>query len=174
MKKALLAFGMVLMSAASASAGGLTHRISSSVQLTVDGPTIQSTRMGHSMSISGNNVTTTDGSNAGVVGNSLSITNDGFTGAASVITASQATSGESFSFSSAYTQGDALVTTQSALSNSGRYDQPNLYGESTTYVGGSAGTLAGSIGTNGAVSITAGGPGSTGIGQFVSEITVFD
>ena len=57
-----------------------------------------------------------------------------------------------------------------------RLDQILLNGNNitTTQVGGSAGSLAGTIGTNGAVSITAGGPGSTGIGQFVSEITVFD
>lgn len=173
MNRALVAFGMILMSAASANAGGLTHKLSSSVQLTVEGPVVQSTRMGHSMSISGNNVTTTDGTTSGVVGNSLSITNDGFTGATSVVTASQATSGESFSFSSAYTQGDALVTTQNAISG-GLLDGANLYGESTTQVGGTAGALAGSIGTNGAVTVTPGGAGTTGIGQFVSEITVFD
>ena len=175
MKKALLAFGMVLMSASSAAAGGLTSRLSSSVQLTVEGPAIQSTRMGHSMSISGNNVTTTDGgAGTNPVGNAIGLTSDGFTAAPSTITASQATSGEAFSFSASYTQGDTIVTSQSQLSNSGRYDQPNLYGETTTQVGGSAGTLAGTIGSNGSISVTAGGPGTTGIGQFVSEISVFD
>ena len=174
MKKALIAFGMLLMTAGAANAGGLVTKHASSVQLTVEGPAVQSTRIGHSMSISGNNVTTTDGTTAGVVGNSLSITNDGFTGATSVITASQATSGEAFSFSSSYTQGDALVTSQTQLSNAGRFDTPNLYGSSTTQAGGYAGSLAGTIDSSHTIGLTAGGSGTTATGQFITEITTID
>ena len=39
---------------------------------------------------------------------------------------------------------------------------------------GTAGDLAGTIGTNGAIEITAGGAGTSAIGQFTSEITVLD
>jgi hypothetical protein len=42
------------------------------------------------------------------------------------------------------------------------------------YAAGVAGDLAGTIATDGGISITAGGAGSTAVGQFVSEITVID
>ena len=165
---------MLMMTASAANAGGLTTKHSSSVQLFVEGPAVQSTRIGHSMSISGNNVNTSDGTTSGIVGNAIGMTSDGFTAASSTITATQATAGEAFSFSASYTQGDALVTSQSQLSNNGRFDQPNLYGNTTTQVGGSAGTLAGTIDSSHAMTLTAGGPGTTATGQFVSEITILD
>ena len=168
MKKALLAFGMLLMTVPAANAGALTSRLSSSVQLNVDAAATRAVRMGHSMSVSGNNVTTTDGTTAGVVGNSLSLTNDGFTGATSVITASQATSGEAFSFSSSYTQGDAVPTTAASVGDIGNFS------DLTSTAAGSAGSLAGTIDTAGAISITAGGAGTSAIGQFVSEVSIFE
>ena len=168
MKKALLAFGMVLMTTGAANAGGLVHKMSSSVQLTVDSARSTATRIGHQMSISGSNVSTTDGTTAGVVGNAIGMSSDGFTAASTTITASQATSGESFSFSASYLQGDAVPSSAATVG-----DIPN-FGSVTSYTAGTAGNLAGSIGTDGAVSITAGGAGSTAVGQFVSEITVID
>ena len=45
MKKALLAFGMVLMTTSAANAGGLVHKMSSSVQLTVDSARSTATRL---------------------------------------------------------------------------------------------------------------------------------
>ena len=168
MKKAVIAFGMLLMTAGAANAGGLVTKHASSVQLTVDAARSTATRVGHAMSISGSNVTTTDGTTSGVVGNSVLMTSDGFTGASSVVTASQATSGEAFSFSASYTQGDAIPTTAPTVG-----DVPN-FGSITSYTAGSAGSLAGTIGTDGAISVTAGGAGTTATGQFVSEITVID
>ena len=44
----------------------------------------------------------------------------------------------------------------------------------TSYTAGTAGTLAGTVTSAGLVTVTAGGAGSSGIGQFVSEITVID
>ena len=57
---------MILMTT-SAHAGALTHKLSSSVQLTVDAAATNVTRLGSTFSISGNNVDTTDGSTAGTV-----------------------------------------------------------------------------------------------------------
>lgn len=168
MKKAFLAFGMILMTAGAANAGGLVTKHASSVQLTVDSARSTATRVGHGMSISGSGVSTTDGTSAGVVGNSLSLTNDGFTGATSVITASQATSGEAFSFSASYTQGDAIPTAAPTVG-----DVPN-FGSITSYTAGTAGTLAGTLDSGHSISLTAGGAGTTATGQFVSEITVID
>ena len=53
MKKALLALGMVLMTTSAANAGGLVHKMSSSVQLTVDSARSTATRLGNQYSISG-------------------------------------------------------------------------------------------------------------------------
>ena len=159
---------MILMAAPAANAGGLVHKMSSSVQLTVDSARSTATRLGHQMSISGNNVTTSDGTTSGVVGNAIGMSSDGFTAASTTITASQATSGESFSFSASYLQGDAVPSSAATVG-----DIPN-FGSVTSYTAGTAGSLAGTIGTDGAISITAGGAGSTAVGQFVSEITVID
>ena len=64
MKKALLAFGMLLLTASSANAGGLVSKHASSVQLTVDAARATSSRIGSSFSISGSNVATTYGTTA--------------------------------------------------------------------------------------------------------------
>ena len=156
------------MTASAVNAGGLVTKHASSVQLTVDAARSTASRIGHGMSISGSNVSTTDGTTAGVVGNSVLMTSDGFTGSSSVVTASQATSGEAFSFSASYTQGDAIPTAAPTVG-----DVPN-FGSITSYSAGTAGSLAGTVTSAGAVTVTAGGAGSSAIGQFVSEITVID
>ena len=51
---------MLLMTAPAANAGALTHKLSSSVQLTVDAAATNVTRLGSTFSISGNGVDTTD------------------------------------------------------------------------------------------------------------------
>ena len=159
---------MLLMTAGAANAGGLVTKHSSSVQLSVDAARSTATRVGHAMSISGSGVTTTDGTTAGVVGNSVLMTSDGFTGASSVVTASQATDGEAFSFSASYTQGDAVPTSAPTVG-----EVPN-FGSVTSYTAGTAGSLAGTIDSTHGMTLTAGGAGSSATGQFVSEITVID
>ena len=168
MKKALIAFGMLLMTAGAASAGGIVTKHSSSVQLTVDAARSTATRIGHGMSISGSGVTTTDGTTSGVVGNAIGMSSDGFTAASTTITASQATSGDAFSFSASYTQGDAVPTSAPTVG-----EVPN-FGNVTSYAAGSAGSLAGTIDNAHTISLTAGGAGTSATGQFVTEITVID
>ena len=151
----------------SVSAGEITSRITDSIQLTVDGPTIQSTRMGSSYSVSGNNVSVT--TLGGLTGGTA-------TAAPTIGTSSYDinTDGQAFSFSESATIGDATVTSQSALTSGGRIDTPNLYGNSTTYTGGTAGTLAGTLSPTGVGTIVAGGSGSTVIGQRTVELSVFE
>jgi len=168
MKKAIIAFGMLLMTASAANAGGIVTKHASSVQLTVDAARSTATRIGHSMSIAGNGVNTTDGTTTGVVGNSVLMTSDGFTGASSVVTASQATDGDAFSFSATYNQGDAIpasAATTGAIPN---------FGNVTSYTAGTAGSLAGTIDNAHTMALTAGGAGTVATGQFVTEITVID
>ena len=141
----------------------LTSRFTSSVQLQVNAAATQMQRVGNSYSISGNNVDTTDGTTANTV--SAGAISSGVYGPGT-IAAVQDDPGEAFSFSTSFTQGDALVTSApsvgavSALSNQ------------LSTGAGTAGSLAGTVTTQGALTVTAGGAGTTATGQFVTELQV--
>ena len=84
------------------------------------------------------------------------------------------TDGSAFSFSETATYGDAPVTSQGTIcSTTGKVLTPNLYGDSTQYQGGTAGNLAGSLSATGVPTVTAGGAGTTAIGQRTIELSVF-
>ena len=164
MKAGLIAFGMLLLSTP-AMAGGIVSKHASSVQLTVDAARSTATRIGSSFSISGSNVDTTDGSTAGTV-SAGTITSGVYS--PGTIAATQDTAGAAFSFSQSYTQGDAVPTSAATVG-----DIPN-FGSVTSYTAGTAGSLAGTVTSAGVLTVTAGGAGSSAIGQFVSEVTVID
>jgi hypothetical protein len=164
MKAGLIFLGMVLMSTP-AMAGGLVSKHASSVQLTVDAARSTATRIGSSFSISGSNVDTTDGTTVNTV-SAGTITSGIY--APGTIAATQDTPGAAFSFSQSYTQGDAVPAAAPTVG-----DVPN-FSSVTSYTAGTAGALAGTVTSAGVLTVTAGGAGSSGIGQFVSEITVID
>ena len=164
MKKALIAFSMILMTTP-VYAGGLVSKHASSVQLTVDTARTTASRIGSSFSISGSNIDTTDGSTAGTV-SAGTITSGVYS--PGTIAATQDTAGTAFSFSQSYTQGDAVPTSAPTVGAVG-----NLSTQ-TSYASGTKDTLAGTVTSAGILTVTAGGAGSTAIGQFVSEITVID
>lgn len=163
--KKLLPLVMILMTASAANAGGLVHKMSSSVQLTVDTARSTATRLGSQYSISGSNVSTTDGTTAGTI--SAGTITSGVMNPGN-IAATQATSGEAFSYSQSYLQGDAIPTSAPTVGAVGNF------GSVTSYASGTAGNLAGTIATDGGITLTAGGAGTSAVGQFVSEITVID
>ena len=165
MKKVFLTFGMLLMTASAANAGGLVSKHASSVQLTVDAARSSATRIGSSFSISGSNIDTTDGSTAGAV-SAGTITSGVYS--PGTITSTQDTAGAAFSFSQSYTQADAVPASAPTVGT-----VPN-FSNVTSYTAGVAGSLAGTITSAGVIGVTAGGAGSTATGQFVSEITVID
>jgi|TARA_B100001094_G_scaffold245007_1_gene241422 hypothetical protein len=165
MKKVLLTFGMLLMTATAGNAGGLVSKHSSSVQLNVDAARSTAVRVGNSYSISGSGIDTTDGTTAGTI-SAGSITSGIYS--PGTITATQATDGNAFSYTTSFTQGDAIPTAAPTVG-----DVPN-FSNVTSYTAGVAGTLAGTVGTSGALTVTAGGAGTTATGQFISEITVID
>ena len=146
-------------------AGGLVSKHASSVQLTVDTARTTASRIGSSFSISGSNIDTTDGSTAGTV-SAGTITSGVYS--PGTIAATQDTAGAAFSFSQSYTQGDAVPTSAPTVGAVG-----NLSTQ-TSYASGTKDTLAGTVTSAGILTVTAGGAGSTAIGQFVSEITVID
>ena len=164
MKKALIALGMILMTSP-VYAGGLVTKHASSVQLTVDAARSTATRMGSTFSISGVGVDTMSGTDADVI--STGAISSGIY-APGTIEATQQTAGNSFSFSQSYTEGDAIpasAATTGAIPN---------FGSVTSYTAGTASGLAGTVSTTGALTVTAGGAGTSATGQFVSEITVID
>ena len=108
---------------------------------------------------------TTDGTTAGTI--STGTISSGLL-APGNIAATQATDGKSFSYSQSFTQGDAIPTAAPTVG-----DVPN-FSSLTSYTAGTAGNLAGTVTTTGALTVTAGGAGTTATGQFVAEITVID
>ena len=162
-KVALLAASFFIMSPVSA--GQINSIITDSVQLTVDGPALQSTRIGSSYSVSGSNISVT--------------TLGGLTGGTATAPSTPGSSsydintdGQAFTFSESITVGDTPVTGQVALST-GVFSAPNLYGDSITNTGGTAGSLAGTLSATSVPSVTAGGAGTTAIGQRTIELSVF-
>ena len=87
----------------------VTHKLSSSVQLTVDAAATNVQRVGTTYSVSGNNVTTQYTPSGGSATSSIgSLTVSSGVGAIPTLSATQATAGESFSFTQSFYQGDAL------------------------------------------------------------------
>ena len=163
--KKFLPLLLLLGMGSSAYAGGIVSSHTSSVQLTVDAARTDASRIGSSFSISGTNIDTTDGSTAGTV-SAGTITAGVY--APGTIAATQDTAGSAFSFSQSYTQADAVPTSAPSVGAVGNLS------DQTSYAAGSAGDLAGAIPSAGTISVTAGGAGSSAIGQFVTEITVID
>ena len=160
MKKLFL---LLFLAAPSANAD-LTHTITSSAQLTVNAGITQAERIGSSFSVSGTGVDVSIGDDAGRLSNGT-ITS-GVYSPGTVLATQNASSGESFSFSQTYTQADALpasaVTTGAAAN----------FSDVTSHAAGTAGDLAGTITTAGAVSIVAGNSGSVATGSVVTSVTV--
>ena len=141
----------------------ITHRLSSSVQLQVNSAATQATRLGNSYSITGNNVNTTDGTTAGTISTGA-ITSGVYSPGA--ISATQKTAGEAFSFTASFTQADVIPTSAATTG------EIQNFGIMTSNAAGTAGDLAGTIDSSGTMALTAGGAGTSAIGQFSSELII--
>ena len=146
----------------------LTHKLSSSVQLSVSAGATQVERIGTTYSVSGSGVDTTYTPTGGsAVSDGIgSLTVSSGVGAIPTLEATQKTAGSAFSFSQSFTQGDAISTSApstGAVSN---------FSNQTSTGSGTAGDLAGTVLTSGAVTVTAGGAGTVATGQFVNELTI--
>ena len=141
----------------------ITHKLSSSVQLTVNAAATQVERIGSSFSISGSNIDTTDGTTAGTV-SAGTITSGVYSPGA--IAATQDTAGAAFSFSQSYIQADAVATSAPTVGTVGNFS------DQLSTAAGTKDTLAGTITSAGVTTITAGGAGTVATGQFVNELTI--
>ena len=168
MKKAFLLFGMILMSGTAARAD-LTHRLSSSTQLQVDAGYTQVSRAGNSYSTSGSGVSTTitpsGGSAASDLGGISAVSTAGVATFA-LPDVAQTTQGNAYSFTQNISTGDAIVTTAADVGDVLGYS--NIVSTAP----GTAGSLAGTILSSGAMTLTAGGSGTSATGQFVTEVTI--
>ena len=151
--------------AISPASADITHAIKSSISLTVDGAGSISTRVPSSVAVSGSNVTL---GTAPTLGTLTSGTALGYTPGAYSIT----TAGDSFSYTESYIEGDDVPAVLSTTVTAGVVPAMPIFGSNTTTSGGVAGTLAGTIATDGALTITAGGAGTTAIGQVIQELTI--
>ena len=148
----------------------LTHRLSTSTQLTVDGAATQATRIGSTYTVSGNNIT------AGTMGGLTKASGDNAATAAATQTQgsySVTTAGSAFSLTESFVMGDSVnpIGTGVDVASGIVADMP-AYGSVTTQSGGVAGSLAGTITSAGVMTLTAGGAGTSATGQFVSEISI--
>ena len=163
----------------------ITHTISASTQLRVDAAATDSTRIGSTYSVQGTNIT------AGTMGGLGQATNPAAaTHSDGVYTVT--TAGDAFSLTESFTGGDATntigtgvdvtahtytaaVTGDNAAPAINAYgtvvDMP-AFGNTVTSSGGYAGSLAGTIATDGAIGLTAGGAGTTATGQVVTTLTI--
>ena len=171
MKKAPLLLVMAILTAPLSARADINHRMSSSVQLTVDAAQTSVTRAGNTFSISGNNVTTTvtpsGGSAAASLGGISAMSNAGVA-TFTVPDATQTVAGNAFSYTTSLTTGDAIVTT--APSTGAVTGYSNQY---SVAAGDEDDLLAGSVTSAHAFSgVHAGGAGTSATSQFVSELTI--
>ena len=160
MKKLL---SLILLLSAPAYAD-MNHSISSCVKFESLSAASTADKIGSSYIISGNNITTVDSNSAATLGGFGTTTN----GVPSVTfpSATQATSGEAFSFTQSYLEGDA--TSGSAITVG---TVPN-FSDITSTSAGSVGTAGVTI-DNHTITMTPGtGTGIVITGQFVVDLTI--
>ena len=164
----------------------IIHTISASTQLRVDAAATDATRIGSSYSVQGSNITAT--TMGGIAAQTGATAAAGHTDGVYSIT----TAGDAFSLTESFTLGDATNTIGSgvdvtahtytaevtgdnaapAINAYGTVMDLPAFGNTVTSAGGFAGGLAGSIATDGAISLTAGGAGTTATGQVVTTLTI--
>jgi hypothetical protein len=141
----------------------ITHKIQSSIQLSVDGAGSVAAKIPSTYSVSGSNITL---DTAGGLGTLTAGSAVGYTPAAYSVT----TAGDAFSYTESFVEGDD--TPSATTVTSGVVSSLPMLGSTTTTSGGVAGDLDGTIDSGGALSITAGGAGTTAIGQVIQELTI--
>ena len=167
MRKLLLAICGGVIFVSSASAAEINNTITDSVQLTVNGAGVSSQRIGSSYSVSGSNIDVT--------------TLGGLTGGSATAPATMSagdyaleTNGGAFTFSEAVTVGDTVDTSMDVDATLGTFDTAEVYSDNTVTAGGTKGTLAGTLSATGISTVTAGGQGTTALGQRTVSLSVFD
>ena len=155
--------GLAVLLLASPAHADITHKIQSSISLTVDGAASAATKIGSSYSVTGNNVTL---GTAGGLGSLTSGSAVGYTPASYSVT----NAGEAFSFTESFTEGDNAPSATAVTS--GVVGSLPMLGDTTTTSGSVAGSLAGTLDSSHTMTLTAGGAGTSAVGQMVTELTI--
>ena len=165
MKKLLL----LLFLAAPSAYADMTHNITTSTQLSVNGAYTDANRIGSTYAVSGSNIKVADDAHFGKLTAGTATTAATLdVGAYDVNTA-----GAAFSFSESWNQGDAPAAIGSGVDvTSGVVADMPAYGETLTMSGGVAGDLAGTITSAGVITLTAGGANTSAVGSVVTSVTV--
>ena len=158
---------ILLLAITPACYANLSHSISSSTKLTVGGASTSASRLGSSYSVSGTGVDTTYTAGGNAVSNGVgSLVISSGVGTAPDLTVTQDVPANSFSFSQSFLQADAIpgsaVTTGAS---------PN-FSDVTSIAGGTAGNLAGTITSAGAITLTAGCHNTEAVGQVITTLIV--
>ena len=141
----------------------ITHKMTSSFQLTTNAAATQVERIGSTYTVSGSGVTLAVGDNSGQVGGLGTLT-DGV-GQGSMGIATQTSAGGAYSFTQSFTEGDVIATTAPAVGAVSPYSN-----QVSTAVGSGTGT--GTVTSAHTVTAVGGGSGTTSIGQFVTELNI--
>ena len=147
----------------------MTHNITTSTQLTVNGAYTDSNRIGSTYAVSGSNIKVATDAHFGKQTAGTATTAETLdVGAYDINTA-----GAAYSFSESWTQGDATNPIGSGVDvTSGVVADMPAYGEVLTMSGGVAGDLAGTITSAGVITLTAGGANTSAVGSVVTSVTV--
>jgi len=147
----------------------LSHSITTSTQLSVNGAYTDASRIGSTYAVSGSNIKLATDAHFGKLTAGTATTAATLdVGAYDINTA-----GSAFSFSETWTQGDATAPIGTGVDvTSGVVVDMPAYGETLTMSGGVAGSLAATIVSSGTATITAGGAGTSAIGSVVTSLTI--
>jgi hypothetical protein len=147
----------------------LSHSITTSTQLSVNGAYTDASRIGSTYAVSGSNIKVATDAHFG------KLTAGTATTAATLDVGAYDvnTTGSAFSFSETWTQGDATAAIGAGVDvTSGVVADMPAYGEVLTMSGGVAGSLAGTITSAGVLTLTAGGANTSAIGSVVTNVTI--
>ena len=164
----------LLLLVASPSYADITQKFVTSAQISVDMPFVTTQKLGTTYSLSGTNITPSVTSGGSTTSNAIGGLNVGSLtdGVPALIQTDKAitSAGSAFSLTESVTMGDA---TPSAITpSSGISALPHLGGQTTIGSGGTAGSLGMTSLSSGVHTCTAGGSGTSCIGQTTVTITI--
>ena len=169
MKKLILLAALFLPAAHA----DLIHKMTSSTQLTVDGAYTISERGASTYSVSGSNIKVASADDH--FGKLVAPASATAAATLDAGTYDVNTAGSAFSFQESFIGGDAAYAVGSGVDvSAGVIPDLPVLSKTTTYSGGVAGNLAGTVTSAGLTTVTAGGAGTTAIGQFVTELSILD
>ena len=161
--KRLLPF-LLLLAASPVSAGGITHKITTSVSAVSDGAYSIANRVGSTYSMSSNNIT------ASTLGGVTAPASATAAGTFKTNSYAQTTAGASTSFSESFISGDAVAPIGSGSGvSSGVVGNLPAFGSVTTYSGASGNPTA-ALTSVGAITLGVTGPGQSVVGSISSEL----